>query len=174
MGIKYQFRRGTSEQWLLVNPTLSSGEMGYELDTGKVKIGDGLTVWSELDYLMGSSAYDIAVANGFVGTEAEWLASLKGEQGEQGEQGPAGEVVLTEEDMDTITADVIAAVDFKYVHHQATPESVWTITHNLEGYPSVAVVDSNKRLVEGAVEYTSQNTITVEFSSPFGGEAYLS
>ena len=29
----------------------------------------------------GASAYDIAVKNGFVGTEKEWLASLKGEPG---------------------------------------------------------------------------------------------
>ena len=35
----------------------------------------------------GSSAYQIAVQNGFTGTEAEWLASL---QGPQGPQGPAG------------------------------------------------------------------------------------
>ena len=33
----------------------------------------------------GESAYDIAVKNGFVGTEAEWLASLKGTDGEDGE-----------------------------------------------------------------------------------------
>ena len=39
----------------------------------------------------GRSAYEIAVANGFVGTEAEWLASLQGAQGAQGAQGPQGE-----------------------------------------------------------------------------------
>ncbi|ORV02488.1 hypothetical protein AWB94_00685 [Mycolicibacterium canariasense] len=39
----------------------------------------------------GDSAYEVAVANGFVGTEAEWLASLVGPQGEQGEQGIQGE-----------------------------------------------------------------------------------
>ena len=33
------------------------------------------------------SAYDIAVKNGFTGTEAEWLASLKGESGENGKDG---------------------------------------------------------------------------------------
>lgn len=38
----------------------------------------------------GSSAYQVAVANGFVGTEAQWLASLVGPQGEQGEQGVQG------------------------------------------------------------------------------------
>ena len=32
----------------------------------------------------GKSAYEIAVDNGFVGTETEWLESLKGEQGEPG------------------------------------------------------------------------------------------
>lgn len=42
----------------------------------------------------GSSAYEVAVAEGFVGTEAQWLASLQGEpgdDGQQGEDGPAGD-----------------------------------------------------------------------------------
>lgn len=38
----------------------------------------------------GLSAYQVAVANGFVGTEVEWLASLKGADGIQGMQGIAG------------------------------------------------------------------------------------
>lgn len=38
----------------------------------------------------GASAYEIAVKNGFQGTEAEWLLSLKGEKGEQGEAGVSG------------------------------------------------------------------------------------
>ena len=38
----------------------------------------------------GASAYELAVAAGFVGTEPEWLASLEGPQGPQGEQGPQG------------------------------------------------------------------------------------
>ena len=39
----------------------------------------------------GLSAYDIAVKNGFSGTEQEWLESLIGERGEAGAQGPQGE-----------------------------------------------------------------------------------
>jgi hypothetical protein len=39
----------------------------------------------------GLSAYQVAVANGFVGNEAAWLASLVGQAGEQGIQGPQGE-----------------------------------------------------------------------------------
>lgn len=40
---------------------------------------------------LGKSAYAIAVAHGFKGTEQEWLNSLQGIQGPQGEPGPKGE-----------------------------------------------------------------------------------
>ena len=38
----------------------------------------------------GKSAYDIAVENGFEGTEEEWLASLHGEKGDKGDKGDKG------------------------------------------------------------------------------------
>jgi len=38
----------------------------------------------------GKSAYEVAVDNGFVGTEPEWLASLQGEEGPEGPAGPQG------------------------------------------------------------------------------------
>ena len=40
---------------------------------------------------LGKSAYAIAVAHGFRGTEQEWLDSLKGLQGPQGDPGPKGD-----------------------------------------------------------------------------------
>lgn len=40
--------------------------------------------------VQGESAYEIAVKNGYIGTEAEWLESLKGAAGNQGAQGPQG------------------------------------------------------------------------------------
>jgi hypothetical protein len=39
----------------------------------------------------GLSAYEIAKKNGYSGTEAEWLKSLKGDPGDQGIQGPKGD-----------------------------------------------------------------------------------
>lgn len=47
----------------------------------------------------GSSAYDVAVSNGFVGTEEEWLESLRGESGATGATGATGTGVssITEE-----------------------------------------------------------------------------
>ena len=38
----------------------------------------------------GDSAYEVAVANGFVGTESAWIASLEGDVGPTGPQGPEG------------------------------------------------------------------------------------
>lgn len=38
----------------------------------------------------GESAYQVALANGFEGTETEWLASLKGPKGDPGEDGATG------------------------------------------------------------------------------------
>lgn len=50
MATKIQLRRGTATQWTSSDPTLSSGELGIETDSGKVKIGDGATAWSSLAY----------------------------------------------------------------------------------------------------------------------------
>lgn len=41
----------------------------------------------------GLSAYEVAVANGFVGTEAEWLESLHGRDGEDGKDGEDGQSI---------------------------------------------------------------------------------
>lgn len=45
-----QLRRGTAASWTSANPVLSQGEMAYETDTGRLKIGDGLTHWVSLVY----------------------------------------------------------------------------------------------------------------------------
>jgi hypothetical protein len=48
-----QIRRGTASQWTSANPTLASGEWGFETDTKKGKIGDGATAWNSLAYVLG-------------------------------------------------------------------------------------------------------------------------
>lgn len=53
MTTKIQLRRDTAANWTSVNPTLASGEVGYETNTGKFKIGNGSTAWSGLDYFGG-------------------------------------------------------------------------------------------------------------------------
>jgi hypothetical protein len=50
MTTKIQLRRDTSANWTSINPTLFSGEIGFETNTGKFKIGNGSSAWSALDY----------------------------------------------------------------------------------------------------------------------------
>jgi hypothetical protein len=50
MPTKIQMRRGTAAQWTSANPVLLSGEQGFETDTKKTKIGDGVTPWNSLGY----------------------------------------------------------------------------------------------------------------------------
>lgn len=45
-----QVRRDTAANWTSTNPTLAPGEMGFETDTGKLKIGTGSTAWTSLLY----------------------------------------------------------------------------------------------------------------------------
>jgi hypothetical protein len=51
---------------------------------------------------------------------------------------------------------------------------VWTIHHNLGYYPNVTVFDSNDDEVEGDLDYTDDNNLTLTFAVPISGIAYLS
>jgi hypothetical protein len=50
-----QHKRGISTNWTSSNPTLAVGEIGYETNTGKFKIGDGASAWSALPYFSTSA-----------------------------------------------------------------------------------------------------------------------
>lgn len=116
MATQIQFRRGTFADWSSVDPILAEGEAALELDTMRLKFGDGVHHWSDLSYP------DLAQT---------------------------------------------------FVFTQASPSSVWVVMHGLGRFPSVVVVDSTGRMVEGDVAYDSSNQITATFSGAFSGVAYL-
>ena len=47
----FQVKRGTAARWEELNLILNPGEPGFEMDTFKLKIGDGSTPWRELPYV---------------------------------------------------------------------------------------------------------------------------
>lgn len=57
---KLQLRHGTAAAWVAANPVLLDGEFGYESDTGKAKLGDGLTAWNGLGYFAGGAGTNVA------------------------------------------------------------------------------------------------------------------
>ena len=46
-----QIRRGNAAAWTAANPTLAQGEMAIEIDTFKIKVGNGSTAWTSLGYM---------------------------------------------------------------------------------------------------------------------------
>ena len=67
----YQFKRGTSQNWIDKNPILLQGEPGYETDTGKLKIGDGFTPYGALPYINEGAIFNTDTRDQFpkVGSE---------------------------------------------------------------------------------------------------------
>ena len=57
-----QHKRGTAGAMAGNNPTLAAGEIGYETDTGRIKVGDGSTAWNSLSY-QAPSAADITLGS---------------------------------------------------------------------------------------------------------------
>lgn len=56
-----KMRRGTSTQWSTANPVLSQGEIGYETDTELMKIGDGVTTWNLLPYILDEASLNAQI-----------------------------------------------------------------------------------------------------------------
>ena len=50
MATRMQQRRGTAAQWTAANPILAAGEIGFETDTNKFKMGNGTSTWTALQY----------------------------------------------------------------------------------------------------------------------------
>jgi hypothetical protein len=61
-----------------------------------------------------------------------------------------------------------------YTHDQVPLSSTWTITHNLNSFPNVVVIESGGSQVIGDIVYNSANQITLTFSAGITGKAYLS
>jgi hypothetical protein len=89
----------------------------------------------------GLSAYQSAVANGFVGTEVEWLASLVGAGGAF------------------------------YEHQQPTASTTWTINHNFGRHAAVSLFTSGGAQIIGQVININNNQTIAGFDTPIAGYA---
>lgn len=104
----------------------------------------------------GKSAYQLAVEKGFIGTEAEWIASLKGENGLQGIQGPKGDnYQITEADY----AAIAGMVSVPSKTSELTNDSNFITEIKLNGEP-VVNKDGSINLQLGSLDTTLGETIT--------------
>jgi len=106
MSWRLQVRKDTAANWTSANPILLAGEIATELDTGKWKLGNGVTAWNSLTYAVGA----------------------KGETGDAGATWLSGSVDPTTEGVDgdyylnTTTYDVFKKAS-----------GSWTVLLNIKG-----------------------------------------
>lgn len=74
---------------------------------------------------------------------------------------------------DIATFTLSSGGDKHFVYNQIAALATWNVTHNLDKYPSVSIVDSGNNWVVGDVEYINENQLTITFNSAFSGKAYL-
>lgn len=92
------------------------------------------------------------------------------------QQDTPAQVLISEEAPTQVivrTGGIQANATLRFVFSQATPADEWIINHNLGGKPSVTVVDSADTVVFGEVSYNGTTQVTVNFTAPFSGNAYL-
>jgi hypothetical protein len=63
--------------------------------------------------------------------------------------------------------------DKSYTHIQGVASSTWSITHSLNKFPSVTVVNINNVVMYGDVKYINENELQIDFSAGFSGKAYI-
>jgi len=96
MAFRVQIRRDTTLNWTTNDPILLDGEFGYETDTGRYKIGNGVDVWSDLIYSLvgitgptgGSGPTGPTGPTGSTGSNG--TTGSTGSQGPMGDTGPTG------------------------------------------------------------------------------------
>ena len=108
----------------------------------------------------GKSAYEVAVAAGFTGTQAEWLASLKGAKGDTGTT-VVGQVTIGQ------TAVVAIALGIREVTGALAGAVVgaryaaYAVSYRLNGGSSVAGRPSGYALVDCVCNTAGQITISL-------------
>ena len=113
-----KIRRDTAANWTSTNPTLASGELGFETNTNKLKVGNGTSAWNSLAYAsgagglvvsetaptspeVGSMWFDSNDAKTYLYYDSSWVElspaiagpqGIPGIQGIQGETGPTANI----------------------------------------------------------------------------------
>lgn len=153
--LRYQNKRGTAVQWAIQNTTLLEGELGFETDTRKFKLGDGYTLWNDLPYFLDQEDMDEAISSYVLELDSQTRAALIDLIHEESYLPPGSE--------------------FSFDHHQVVPASTWVIVHNRNSKPWFnLILDSDPNSINFTdVTYPDLNTAIVEWPSPETGHAYL-
>lgn len=163
--------------------TGAKGDKGSDGLNGK----DGLPGAKGVDGKDGKSAYQIAVEQGFVGSEADWLLSLKGEKGEKGDPGSGGsgtDTTALQQEIDALKAAVAKMPKYKEYQAGYIPREnfVGTLANNglvTANYPKPfskrPIVNVTLDIVDATVRVQYVNNVTetgFQVATNYGGSLY--
>lgn len=106
-----------------------TGLQGQKGDTGLqgLKGTDGTNGTNGSKGIDGKSAFELAKANGFVGTEPEWITSLKGSKGDTGNTGATGKSIKSLELTVEETTNKITSGTVTFSDNSTAPVTITTI-----------------------------------------------
>lgn len=145
---RLQLRRGTAASWSSSNSILAEGEQALETDTLRVKVGNGITPYNSLPYLLKEGPQGI-----------QGIQGVQGVQGPQGEPGSFGGAVFTynylidtadtdpgsgnlkfDNALTTATQLFINKIDINSIDNSAYLETIDDSTSAIKGHFKVSVV----------------------------------
>ena len=118
-----QQRRGTAAQWTAANPILAAGEIGFETDTNKFKMGNGSSTWSALTYF--ANAAELAA---IIDSAPEALNTLNELALAMGDNPNFLAALVTKTDFDTVILDGAAKLNTAVSTHNSTTTNVHGIS----------------------------------------------
>lgn len=138
MTTRIKLRRDTAANWTDANPILAAGEPGLEIDTGKVKYGDGVTAWNAIEHTGGDALTNDGAITVQTGDADRWLIRLRREDSDTQPSPGTGIVVYSTNYDSQGNAIVLAGVNlndntvaaFKFT---AAGELVWKTIFDIEG-----------------------------------------
>ena len=112
---------------------------------------------------------------GIAGTMAKWsgTSTLVNAIANTDYQSPISVTSVGNGGNATFVNNVINIPRDYYIHDQQASSNSWTITHNMNKYPAVNIVDTANDEVIGEVRYNTLNQITISFTAATSGKAYL-
>lgn len=125
-------RRGTAAQWAGANPVLSAGEIGFETDTGLLKIGNGVDDWGSLLYVVPGSGTRLNYAEKT--TVQSGIGSIVDVAGLTFTITGTGRPIKLNGVITTITpstTDMLTGIYITKDNNDALNQ--WTINHNING-----------------------------------------
>jgi len=154
---RMQQRRGTALQWTSTNngdgPILNAGEIGFESDTGKFKIGDGVNHWIDLDYFLDESDIDSITGDYVLSStlgQANGVATLDGSGKLTASQVPN----IDELAQDAVDGALVAGTGLNKTYN----DNANTITLDID---STVTTNSGSQTLTNKTIDTANNNITV-------------